>query len=118
RQLLSAQFLQALSRQQQRLVFLAETETYLLRTQLWLAVETRAGHTGDANFADQMAREFNIVFETKSADIRHDVIGAVGRKSSKTCFFKFGQNQIAARPIVSLQLIVVSRRQRQSVRAC
>src|SRR5439155_20453353 len=64
-----------------------------------------------------MAREFNIVFKAESADVSHDVIGAVGRESSKTCFFKFGQNQIAARAIVSLQLIVVSRRQRQSVRA-
>src|SRR5256885_12036529 len=110
--MLSAQLLQAFGRKQKRLVFLAETETNLLRTQRRNAVEARAGHAGDANFANQMAREFNIVFETESADIRHDVIGAVGRKSSKTCFFKFGQNQIAARAIVSLQLIVVSGRQR------
>src|SRR5438270_10097986 len=115
--MLSPQLLQALSRQQKRLVFLAETEPNLLCAECRIAVETRAGHASDTDFANQMAREFNIVFETESADIGHDVIGAVGRESSKTCFFKFGQNQIAARAIVSLQLIVVSRRQRQSVRA-
>src|SRR5437870_721736 len=105
--MLSAQLLQAFRGKHQRRVLLAKAKSNLLRTQCRLAVEARAGHAGDANFANQMAREFNIVFETESADVGHDVIGAVRSKSSKTCLFKFGQNQIAARTIVSLQLIIV-----------
>src|SRR2546425_9948633 len=87
RQLLTAQFLQTFRSKQKRLVFFAETETDLLCAERRNAVEARAGNASHADFANQMAREFNIVFETESADIGHDVIGAVGRKSSKTCFF-------------------------------
>src|SRR6185295_5649302 len=77
RRLSTAQFLQTLNRRHQRFVFLTEAEAHLLRTQLRIAVEARAGHAGNANFADQMSREFNVVLESESADVGHDVISAV-----------------------------------------
>src|SRR5713226_9979620 len=62
-----------------------------------------------------MARELDVVTETESADVGHDVISAVGRESSKTCLLKFGQDQIAARFVIGLQPIVVGGRQRKRV---
>src|ERR1700686_2835200 len=99
---LSAKLLQALSRPQQGLIFLAEAEPYLLRAARRIAVETRAGHAGDANFANQVTSELHVVFETKIADVGHDVISTVGRESSKTRALKLRQDQIAAPTIVAL----------------
>src|SRR5207248_1998293 len=108
---LSAQLLQTLRGQHQRLILLAKTEAYLLRTLRRIAIKTGTRDTGDADFANQVPSELNVVFETKRADVGHDVISAVGRESPETCILKFRQNQIAARFVILLQLIVVGRRQ-------
>src|SRR5438128_672531 len=89
REPLAAELAEPAGRFDERLVFLAEAEPHLLRTERRIAVETRAWHAGDADFANQVTRKFHVILETKSADVRHDVIGTVGRESSKTCAFKF-----------------------------
>src|SRR5262252_5497882 len=114
---LSAQFRQTLCRQHQRLVLLAETEPHLLRVQGGIAVKTRAGNAGHADLADQMPGEFNVIPETEGANVGHDVISAVGRKSSKTCPLKLRQKQVAAGPVINLELIVVRRRKGEGVSA-
>src|SRR2546430_2924431 len=115
--LLRAQLFQTFGRQHQRLVFLAETEANLLRAKCWIAVEARPGHAGYADFANQMTSEFDVVFEAEAADVGHDVISPVRPKSSKTCFLKFRQNQIAPRFVVLLQLLVIRRRKSQRISA-
>src|SRR5262249_32170222 len=64
-----------------------------------------------------MAGELNVVLKPEGTDVRHYIIGAVGRKSSKTCFFQFGKDEISPRLIIGLQLLVICRRQRKRVRA-
>src|SRR5260370_40981836 len=112
---LACQLFQTLRGQHQRLVFLAETKANLLRAQRGIAVEARARNTGDADFANQMAREFHIIFETKGADVGHDVISAVRRESSKTRALELRQNQITASLIIRLKPIVVRSRERKRV---
>ena len=58
-----------------------------------------------------MARKFYIVFETKLADAGHHIVSAVGTKGFESRVLEFRQNQIAARFVILLQLIVVRRRQ-------
>src|SRR5260370_42291157 len=102
RQKSSAQLLQTLSGKQERFVFLAKAKAHLLRAQRRIAVETRARHTRDADFANQVTREFHVVFETESTDVGHDVVSAVRRESPKACLLKFRQNQIAPRFVIGL----------------
>src|SRR2546421_12544861 len=75
---LSTQFLQTLRGQHQRFVLLTKTEANLLRAFRGIAIETGTRHAGNADFANQVTREFNVILEAKAADVGHDVISAVG----------------------------------------
>jgi len=44
------------------------------------AIKTRTRHTSDADFANQMARELDIVLETKRRNVGHDVVHTIGHK--------------------------------------
>src|SRR5438309_1859881 len=70
---LSAQLLQTLGGQQQGFVFLTKAEPHLLRAECRIAVETRARYAGNADLANQMTGKLNVVFETKGANVSHDV---------------------------------------------
>src|ERR1041384_4722798 len=103
---LTIQLTESVYCQHQGLVFFAEAEPNLLCAERGIGVEARAGDAGDAYFANQVACEFNVVFEAKAADVSHDVISAIWAKRFETRFLKFRQDQIATRAIVGLNLIV------------
>jgi hypothetical protein len=67
------ELLQSFRYQLKGLIFFAETEPHLLAAALRNTIKTRTGHTSDANLADQVMREFNIIRKPKPGDVSHDV---------------------------------------------
>ena len=87
----SSQLFQPFSRQMQSLIFLAETESNLLRASLRYTVKTGTRYAGNPNLTNQVARKLYVVRKTKSRNVSHDVVSAIGPKCSKPCIFQDGQ---------------------------
>src|SRR5260370_16483156 len=115
--MLASQFCKSLGRQMQSLVTLAKTESHLLLAALRDTVKARPGHTRDADFTYQGAGKLDIMGKPKSRNVGHDVVSPMRDKSLESCFCEHRQKEIPPRAIFRLQLIVVLRRQRQSIRS-
>src|SRR5581483_4980008 len=92
---------------------LAESEPYLARPVLGIAIETRSGDAGDADLLHQMPRECDIVIEAKCGNIRHDVVRAAGTEALESRGRERGHEMVSAHSISFCQLRVVRGRQAQ-----
>jgi hypothetical protein len=92
RSLLGVELAQSFRGQHERLVFFAEAEANLLRTERGIGIEARAGNAGNADFANQMACELDIVFKTEATDVSHDIVSAIWASRFESRFLKFRQN--------------------------
>src|SRR5262249_43539080 len=93
----------------------AVTEPHLLSTQLRTSVEAAAGNDRHADVLHQIPREFQIILKPDICYVCHNVIRAVGLETSETGLFQYAQQVIPPPLIVALKLLVIAKRQAQSV---
>ena len=81
-----------------------EVEAEPLPAVLGPRVEARPGHPGHAGLAHQRPRELHVVIGTEAADVRHDVVGAPGRKDAKPRLLEGRQEPVAPVPMTATRL--------------
>src|SRR5882762_11235301 len=116
--LLLPQFFQSPRRLVQCLRLLAESETYLLGAVFWMLVETRSRHTGDPDFFDKIAGEFDVIGKVEGGDVGHHVVRAPRAIAAETGIFECWNQLIAALPVSFSKLVVVAGRKTQRDGSC
>src|SRR5215469_5728149 len=87
--------------------FFAEGKAEVLRAVGGIVVEARTGHGGDADFFDEIAREFDIVRETEIRNVGHDVIRTARLEALEPCADQNSEQTVTALQIIGGELRVV-----------
>src|SRR5205807_711212 len=89
------------------LVFLAEAEPDMGLAERLVVEEARAGDGGDAEVADEVPREGDVVAGAEGFDAGHDVVGAVGGLEVEADVDQGRAEAVAPRLVIGGELGVV-----------
>lgn len=101
------EFLQVLSSGFQRFILFAEAKAHSLRAERLVVVERRARNDGDADIANEMAGEFDIVSKTEIRDIAHYVIRAFWSITFESGRLQNRNDVVAFLLVIALEFVVI-----------
>src|SRR5215831_15680146 len=87
---------------------LAESEADLLCAIYRMAIEARAGDSGNADFAHEVLCEGDVVRKTEAADVSHHVVCAARHKTLEAGFVQRAEQAVTALAVSLSEIAVVA----------